>query len=86
MRVRLKANVDISTFPPDVQVILTALKKYGMILADNGGGFYVSGAPDPRWNDANIDTMKRIRGSDFEVVLMTGMVFQHGTALVRRMR
>ena len=75
MRVRLKANVDISTFPPDVQVILTALKKYGMILADNGSGFYVSGAPDPRWNDANIDSMKRIRGSDFEVVRMTGMVF-----------
>ena len=59
MRVRLKANVDLSTFPPDVQLILTALKKYGMILADNGGGFFVSGAPDPRWNDANIDTMKR---------------------------
>ena len=74
MRVRLKASVDISTFPPDVQVILAALKKYGMILADNGGGFFVSGAPDPRWNDSSIDTMKRIKGSDFEVVLMTGMV------------
>ena len=74
MRVRLKASVDISTFPPDVQVILTALKKYGMILADNGGGFFVSGAPDPRWNDANIDTMKRIKGSDFEVVRMVGIV------------
>ena len=74
MRVRLKASVDISTFPPDAQVILRALKKYGMILADNGGGFFVSGAPDARWNDANIDTLKRIRGSDFEVVLMTGLV------------
>jgi hypothetical protein len=74
MRVRLKASVDISTFPADVQVILTALKKYGMILADNGGGFFVSGAPDPRWNDANIDTLKRIKGSDFEVVAMTGLV------------
>jgi len=69
MRVRLKAAVDISTFPPEVQVILAAMKKYGMLLADNGGGFYVSGAPDPRWNDANIDTMKRIKGSDFEVVI-----------------
>jgi hypothetical protein len=73
MRVRLKAGVDISTFPTDVQVILTALRKYGMILADNGGGFFVSGAPDIRWNDANIDTMKRIKGSDFEVVRMTGL-------------
>lgn len=76
MRVRLKASVDISSFAPDVQVILTALKKYGMILADNGGGFFVSGAPDPRWNDASIDTMKRIKGSDFEVILMTGLVTQ----------
>jgi hypothetical protein len=74
MRVRLKASVDISTFPADAQVILTALKKYGMILADNGGGFFVSGAPDSRWNDANIDALKRIKGSDFEVVLMTGLV------------
>jgi hypothetical protein len=74
MRVRLKANVDISTFPAEAQVILAALKKYGMILADNGGGFFVSGAPDSRWNDANIDTLKRIKGSDFEVVLMTGLV------------
>ena len=74
MRVRLKASVDISAFPADAQVILSALKKYGMILADNGGGFFVSGAPDSRWNDANIDTLKRIKGSDFEVVLMTGLV------------
>jgi hypothetical protein len=63
MRVRLKASVDISRFPPDVQVILTGLRKYGMTQADNGGGFFVSGAPDPRWNDANIDTLKRIKGS-----------------------
>ena len=76
MRVRLKAGVDISTFPADVQVILRALKRHGMILADNGGGFFVSGAPDPRWNDANIDTMKRLKGSDFEVVMMTGLVTQ----------
>ncbi len=55
-------------------MILTALRKYGMILADNGGGFFVSGAPDPRWNDANIDTMKRPHGLDFEVVKMVGVV------------
>lgn len=74
MRVRLKASVDISGFPPEVRLILTALKTYGMFLADNGGGFFVSGAPDPRWNDANIDTMKRLSGSDFEVVKMVGLV------------
>jgi len=74
MRARLKAGVDISGFPADVQVILTALKTYGMMLADNGGPFFVSGAPDPGWNDANIDTMKRLHGTDFEVVRMTGVV------------
>lgn len=74
MRVRLKASVDISTFPADVQVILTALKTYGMILADNGGPFFLTGAPDPRWNDAHIDTMKGLRGSDFEVVRMQNVV------------
>jgi hypothetical protein len=74
MRVRLKASVDIAGFPPDVRVMLQALKTYGMLLADNGGGFFVSGAPDPRWNDENIDAMKQIRGSDFEVVRMEGLV------------
>jgi hypothetical protein len=74
MRVRLKAGVDISGFPAEVRVILTALQTYGMLLADNGGGFFLSGAPDPRWNDGNIDTMKRLRGSDFEVVKMNGLV------------
>ena len=74
MRVRLKAGVSLAGFPAEVQVILTALKTYGMLLADNGGAFFVSGAPDPRWNDANIDAMKRLRGTDFEVVKMTGLV------------
>jgi hypothetical protein len=74
MRVRLKAGVDISGFPADVQVILTALRTYGMLLADNGGAFFVSGAPDPRWNDSTINTMKRLSGSDFEVVKMRGLV------------
>jgi len=74
MRVRLKAGVDISGFPADVQVILTALKTYGMMVADNGGPFFVTGAPDLRWNDADIDTMKQLHATDFEVVRMTGLV------------
>ena len=57
-----------------MQVILRALKKYGMMVADNGGAFFVTGAPDPRWNDADTDTMKRLHGTDFEVVRMTGLV------------
>lgn len=70
MRVRLKASVAIAAYPPDAQVILTALRTYGMILADNGGDWFVSGAPDARWNDENVNTLKRITGADFEVVKM----------------
>jgi hypothetical protein len=76
MRVRLKANFDLSSFPPTARVILVALKKYGMIVADNGGNWFISGAPDPRWNDDEIDTLKRVKGGDFEVVRMGEMVKQ----------
>jgi hypothetical protein len=74
MRVRLKADYDISKFPPTAQVILTAMKTYGMILADNGGNWFFDGAPNPRWNDQEIDTLKRVKGSDFEVVKMGEVV------------
>jgi hypothetical protein len=68
LRVRLKSSFDISGFPPSAQVILKALKKYGMFLADNGKDWFISGAPDPRWNDAEIHTLAAVRGKDFEVV------------------
>lgn len=68
MRVRLRADYDLSQFPTSAQVILKALKMYGMILADNGNDWFLSGAPDPRWNDAELATLKRIRGADLEVV------------------
>jgi hypothetical protein len=74
MRVRLKANYDISTFPPPARVILTALKKYGMMLADNGGDWFISGAPDMRWNDDDLATLRRVKGRDLEVVEM-GQIF-----------
>ena len=74
MRVRLKADYDISGFPPAAKVILTALKKYGMILADNGSDWFISGAPDPRWNDDELGTLKRVEGKDFEVVEMANVV------------
>jgi len=74
MRVRLKASVDISGFSPAMQVILRALKKYGMIVADNGSNWFISGAPDPRWNDDELNTLKNIKGSQFEVVKMTNIV------------
>lgn len=74
MRVRLKASLDVSKFSPAMRVILNALKKYGMILADNGSNWYVSGAHDTRWNDEELNTLKAIRGSDFEVAQMGTIV------------
>ena len=74
MRVRLKASFDISGYSPAMQVILRALKKYGMILADNGSNWFISGAPDPRWNDSELNALKAIKGSNFEVVKMENIV------------
>jgi hypothetical protein len=69
-RLRLKASFNISGFPADDQVILTALKKYGMILADNGSAIFISGVPDGRWNNTNLNMLKTITASNFEVVQM----------------
>jgi hypothetical protein len=57
-----------------VQVILTAMKKYGLFLADNGSPFFISGAPDPRWNDDDLHLLGGIKGSDFEAVDTSGFV------------
>ena len=74
MRVRMKASFDISGYSPNVQVILRAMKTYGMFLADNGSGWYVSGAPDSRWDDAELGALKRIPSTAFEVVRMGTVV------------
>jgi hypothetical protein len=70
IRLRLKASFDITGFSTQNQVILTALQKYGMILADNGSAIYISGAPDSRWNNDDLGQLKTIVGADFEVVQM----------------
>jgi hypothetical protein len=70
MRVRLRADFDLSSFPPSAQVILAALKKYGMFVASHGEDWALSGAPDPRWNEADLHTLQRVTGRDFEVVRM----------------
>jgi len=74
MRVRLKASTNISGYPAHVQVILRAMMRYGMFVADNGSNWYVSGSPDPRWSDSELATLSGIKGSDFEVVVMSGLV------------
>jgi hypothetical protein len=68
LRVRLKAGFDVSGFPQQVRVILVALKRYGMIVADNGSNWFISGAPSQRWSNDDLHTISRVKGSDFEVV------------------
>jgi hypothetical protein len=68
LRVRLKASIDISSFPRQARIVLQALKTYGMIVADNGSNWYISGAPNPGWSNDALHTLGRITGADFEVV------------------
>ncbi|MBI4942605.1 MAG: hypothetical protein HY830_17830, partial [Actinobacteria bacterium] len=70
MRVRLKASFDVSKYPPQARVVLVALQRYGMIVADNGSDWYLSGAPDRRWDDEQLNALKNVPGSAFEVVRM----------------
>jgi hypothetical protein len=68
LRFRLKASYPTAGFPRQARVVLTALKRYGMIVADNGASWYVSGAPDPRWSNPDLHTLHRVPGSAFEAV------------------
>ncbi len=68
LRVRLKASVDISSFPKQARVVLKALQVYGAILADNGSPWYISGAPNSHWSNDGLHSLGRLTGADFEVV------------------
>ena len=68
LRVRLKASVNVASFPPQARVVLRALQRYGMILADNGSPWYISGAPDKHWSNDQLHSLGRLTGADFEVV------------------
>jgi hypothetical protein len=73
LRLRLKASVDIGQFSPRMRIILTAMRRYGIILADNGSAWFFSGASDPRWNDDELNQLKTLTGSAFEVVDTSGL-------------
>ena len=68
MRVRLKANYDTMAYTPTIRAILRSMMHYGMLVADNGSGWFVSGAPDPRWSDDELATLARVPSSAFEVI------------------
>ena len=67
-RVRLRRGFDLSRYPPQARVVLRTLKRYGALVADNGSAWYVSGAPSPGWDNDDLRSLHRVRGSDFEVV------------------
>jgi hypothetical protein len=74
-RFRLKAGFDLSRFSAPVRVILQAMKTYGLVLADNGSAWYISGVPDPRWdNDNLVSELARVKGSDFEAVDVSALM------------
>jgi hypothetical protein len=73
-RFRLRADADLGGFSPEALVIARALQAYGMILADNGAAWFLSGAPDERWDDVALRDLRRLRGSDFEAVDASGLM------------
>ena len=68
LHLRLKASVNIGAATPQAKIVLTALHKYGMFLADIGSDWFIGGSPDPSWNDADLNYLKGLTGSDFEVL------------------
>src|SRR5216117_1822656 len=68
LRVRLKASFDVRPFPRQARIVLIALKRYGMLVADNGSDWYITGAPSPGWSNDQLHTLGRVKGSAFEVV------------------
>ena len=74
LRLRLRADYDLPGFSPEVQVILQAFKTYGIILADNGSAWYISGAPDERWDNSVLHKMDVVIGSDFEAVDVSSLM------------
>jgi hypothetical protein len=68
LRVRLKTSFDVRPFPRQARIVLVALKRYGMMVADNGADWYITGAPNRGWSNDQLHTLGRVKGSDFEVV------------------
>nr|MDQ3356238.1 hypothetical protein [Actinomycetota bacterium] len=68
LHLRLRASVNVGSFRPQSRAVLTALRRYGMIIADNGSPWYVTGAPSTGWNDDDLHALHGVRGRDFEVV------------------
>ncbi len=82
-RFRLKAGVDIEGFSPAVKVIARAMQQYGLILADNGSDWFISGVPDERWNNDILRELDRFSGADFEAVDVSSLMVHPDSGQVR---
>jgi hypothetical protein len=82
-RFRLKSNFNITKFSKDTQVILKAMKKYGIILADNGSNWYISGAPDERWNNDILHELNSVKGLDFEAVDVSTIMVNSNSGITK---
>ncbi len=83
-RFRLRADFDLSEFSPPTRVILTAMRDYGLILADNGSDWYISGVPDERWDNDLLRELRRVQGSDFEAVDVSSLMIDPDSGQARQ--
>jgi hypothetical protein len=83
VRFRLRPDFDITDFSKTNRVILRALKKYGMFLADNGGPLFISGAPDKRWDDEDLHDLNKVTAADFQAVDESGLQVDPDSARVK---
>lgn len=84
LRLRLKSTVDVSRFPAQARVVAQAMQRYGVVLADNGSPWFISGAPDERWDNGALRALKSLRGSDFEAIDTSGLMVSPDSAACRR--
>jgi hypothetical protein len=84
LRLRLKSRVDISTLPKQARVIAEAMKRYGVMVADNGSAWYISGTPDERWNNDQLHALGRLTGSDFEAVQTSSLMVGANSGAAQR--
>ncbi|MET8911486.1 hypothetical protein [Micromonospora sp. NPDC004551] len=82
-RLRLKRSVDLSRLPRQARIVAEAMQRHGLIVADHGSAWFVSGAPDPRWDNDALHALGGLRGSDFEVVDVTGLMVRAGSGATR---
>ncbi len=85
LRVRLKADFDTSGFSPEIQVILEALKRYGMMLSDNGSAWFIQGVPDERWDNDMLHELDLVTGADFEAVDVSSLTVHPDSGLANLM-